>query len=163
MRGEVKPDYKKKICCKFCVVPEAILQHKWTKKELLRTELSQNFQHFMANLGIFITDLRILLSNLFAKDVYALFNIPSEKNMQSNFIKQPFFTGWLPYSAPANYRVVHNSHFIIYITRSVHRCEEISFSPKDNKILKSPKNQRFPQIHFPPQIKKFLDRRLTEV
>ena len=46
--GGVKPVYKK-LCCKICIVLKAFLQHKWAKNEILRSELSQNCQHIIAN------------------------------------------------------------------------------------------------------------------
>ena len=59
------------------------------QKDPLRSELLQNFQHFMANMDIFLTNLRISLSNIVvANIVHTLTFI--YKDLQHNFIK----LGW---------------------------------------------------------------------
>ena len=45
-----------------------------------RRSIHVDTHDLMANIDIFLTNLRILLSNFIVTDVYALFDIPSEKS-----------------------------------------------------------------------------------
>ena len=88
--GVIIPVYKK-LYCKFCTVLDACLQHKWTKKYLLRSQLSKNCQKFMPNMDIFLTDVRIFWSNFVVTEVYDLF---FQKNLENNIIKRKGEGGW---------------------------------------------------------------------
>ena len=55
------------------------VQHKWTKKDLLKSKFSLHFQNFIVNMNISLT-VRIFGSNFVVRGVFAFFNISLQKS-----------------------------------------------------------------------------------